>query len=58
MVMASEVSFSKRTTVSTLSRGNALMKIVNFLLTTNDVLLDEMEVQVMMKWLPDDVHSC
>ena len=40
-----------------ISRGNALMRVKNFFLTTNAVLLDEMEVQLMKNGLPDDVAA-
>ena len=40
-----------------ISRGNALMNVLNFFLTTNTVVLDEIEVQVMKKGLPNDVAA-
>lgn len=40
-----------------ISRGSSLMKPVNFLLTTNAKVLDEMEVQVMRKVLPKSVAA-
>jgi hypothetical protein len=40
-----------------ISRGNALMSVTNLFLTTNAVLLDEIEVQVMKKSLPGDVAA-
>ena len=40
-----------------ISRGNAFMRVVNFFLTTNAVLLDKLEVQLMKKWLPDDIAA-
>jgi hypothetical protein len=40
-----------------ISRGNALMKVVNLFLTTNTVLLNEMEVQLMKKQFPDDIAA-
>ena len=33
------------------------MRVVNFFLTTNAVLLDKLEVQLMKKWLPDDIAA-
>ena len=40
-----------------ISRGNALMSVLNFFLTTNTAVLDEIEVQIMKKGLPDDVAA-
>lgn len=40
-----------------ISRGNALMSVLNFFLITNAVVLDEIEVQVMKKGLPNDVAA-
>lgn len=39
------------------ARGNALMAIWNFFMTSNAVILDEMEVQIMKKALPKHVCS-
>ena len=40
-----------------ISRGNGLMWVWNFFLTTNAVLLDEMEIQTMKKGLAFDVAA-
>ena len=48
---------SERFSKLDICRGNAFMKVVIFFLTTNAVLLDEMEVQVMQKGLPNHVAA-
>ena len=40
-----------------ISRGNAFMNVLNFILTTNAVLLDEMEVRLMQKGFSNHVAS-
>ena len=40
-----------------ISRGNAFMNVLNFIVTTNAVLLDEMEVHLMKKGFPDQVAA-
>ena len=40
-----------------ISRGNLVMQVLNFFLTTNAVVLDEMEVQVINKGFSSDVAA-
>ena len=40
-----------------ISRGNTFMMVINFFFTTNAALLDQVEIQFMKKWLPEDLAA-